>query len=365
MRIVYSAPDVSVSDAHGGSAHVKGVIDSFKHLGHDVTLIERKYDLKALRNLAYCSLWPFFYTMYLCLFKKIDVVYERGRIFGGNATIAGKIFGKKTILECIEPYVELPILTGQIKQPLTSLLRFHSRIVNYCSDVITITHESMTKGLLKDKCIIITTGANPERFKPAEDDGKTILYIGSFAPWHAVENMIKAMKVVNEKFPKATLVLVGGAGKETLDKCEQLTKELRLETNIIFFGKVSQEDVPNIINKSIICLALFDKNYLPFREFDYYYSPIKVHEYKACGKPIIASDMGTLKDLVKNNVNGLLVDESNIDEISSAIIKLLKNKKLRDKMGAINRKEVLEKYNWDYVNKQILNRLDLVHKRSL
>ena len=365
MKILYSAPDVSVSDAHGGSVHVKGVIDSFKRLGHDITLIERKSDINAFRNTAYCFLWPLFYTSYLCLFNKVDLIYERARIFGGGAILAGKLFGKKTIYEYIEPCVELPILTGEIKQPLTSLLRVHSRIVNYCSDVITITHENMTKGLPKDKCIMITTGTYPERFKPAEDDGKTILYIGSFAPWHAVENMIKAMKVVNEKYPKAKLVLVGSVGKETLDKCEQLTKELRLETNIIFSGKVSQEDVPNIISKATICLALFDKNYLPFREFDYYYSPIKVHEYKACGKPTIASDMGTLKDLVKNNENGLLVDESNIGEISSAIIKLLKNKKLRAKMGAINRQEVLEKYNWDYVNKQILNRLDLVNKRSL
>ncbi|MBS3064671.1 MAG: glycosyltransferase, partial [DPANN group archaeon] len=116
--------------------------------------------------------------------------------------------------------------------------------------------------------------------------------------------------------------------------------------------------VPSIIGTATICLALFDsKNYLPFQKFGYFYSPIKVHEYKACGKPVIASDIGNLKELVKNNVNGFLVNESDIDEISSAIIKLLKNKKLRAKMGGTNRKEVLETYNWDYVNKQILSRL--------
>ena len=356
MRILYSSPDVRISDTHGGSAHVKGAIDSFKRLGHEVIIIERRTDLKSFRNILYCFFWPFFYTICLCIFNKIDIVYERARIFGGGAIVAGKLFRKKTILECIEPYVELPILTGKIKQPLTSVLRLHSKIVNYCSDIITITHKSMTLGLPEHKCIIITTGADPERFKPAEDDGKTILYIGSFASWHACENMIKAMKIVCETIPKAKLVLVGEG--EKVNTCKQLSNELNLEHNVNFVGRISQEKVPLIIGTATICLALFDsKNYLPFRKFSYFYSPIKVHEYKACGKPVIANDSGNLKTLVKNSINGILVDEGNIDEISSAIIKLLKNKKLRIEIGDTNRKEVLEKYNWAYVNKQILSRL--------
>jgi len=356
MRILYSAPDVRVSDAHGGSAHVKGAVDSFRNLGHEVILIEKQVDLKSFRNILYCFFRPFFYTIYLCIFDKIDIVYERARIFGGGAIISGKLFGKKTILECIEPYVELPILSGAIRPPLSSMLRLHSKIVNYCSDIITITHKSMTLGLPEHKCIIITTGADPERFKPAQDDGKTILYIGSFAPWHACENMIKAMKIVCKTVPKAKLIFVGEG--EKLNDCIKLANELNLGLNVKFFGRIFQENVPSIIGTATICLALFDsKNYLPFRKFGYFYSPIKVHEYKACGKPIIASDIGNLKTLVKNGINGILVDESNINEISSAIIKLLKNKKLRAKIGETNRKEVLESYNWDYVNKQILSRL--------
>ena len=358
MRILYSAPDVRVSDAHGGSAHVKGAVDSFRNLGHEVILIEKQVDLKSFRNILYCFFRPFFYTIYLCIFDKIDIVYERARIFGGGAVISGKLFGKKTVLECIEPYVELPILTGQIKQPLASILRLHSKIVNYCSDIITITHKSMTLGLPEHKCIIITTGADPERFKPAEDNGKTILYIGSFAPWHSCENIVRAAKKVCETIPKTKFIFIGGTGTEMLNICKQLSNELNLEHNVNFVGRISQEKVPLIIGTATICLALFDsKNYLPFRKFSYFYSPIKVHEYKACGKPVIASDSGNLKTLVKNGINGILVDEGNIDEISSAIIKLLRNKKLRAKIGETNRKEVLEKYNWDYVNKQILSRL--------
>ncbi|MEK6923579.1 MAG: glycosyltransferase family 4 protein [Nanoarchaeota archaeon] len=355
MRILYSAPDVAISGGHGGSAHIKGAIESFERLKHTITLIEKKNNLSSFANVLYCFFWPLVYTTYLCLFGKIDIVYERARIFSGGAILAGKLFGKKTILEYIEPCIELPILSGQIKQPFSTILRFHSKIINKCSDVITITHTSMTLGLPEEKCLLITTGADPERFQPKEDDGKTILYIGSFAPWHACENMIKAMQLVCEKKPKAKFIFVGEG--EKLDACKKLVAELNLGQNVRFTNKIPQEQVPAIIKTATICLAVFDRNYLPFQKFDYYYSPIKVHEYKACGKPIIASNIGNLKELVKNNVNGLLVDESNINEISSAIIKLLRSKKLRDKIGSTNRKEVLETYNWGYVNTQILSRL--------
>src|SRR3989344_4116307 len=86
------------------------------------------------------------------------------------------------------------------------------------------------------------------------------------------------------------------------------------------------------------------RQYPSFKKSQFFYSSIKIHEYKACGKPVIASDFGNLKKLVKDGINGLLVNEQRPREIEQAILKLITNKNLSRKISLANRKEDLERY---------------------
>ncbi len=75
-------------------------------------------------------------------------------------------------------------------------------------------------------------------------------------------------------------------------------------------------------------------------------------EANLAGKPVIAGDSGGVRDAVRGGVNGLLVNPENAGEIKDAIIKLAKDKRLREKLGRQGRERAIKEFNWEkQVNK--------------
>ncbi len=149
--------------------------------------------------------------------------------------------------------------------------------------------------------------------------------------------------------------MVGSGG--IFDKCKKLVKDLNLDKNVIFTGNADFEDVPKYVNAADICVALFDRNYKIFKKMSYFYSPIKINEYKACGKVILASDIGNLKRYINNKINGFLVNEQDAEEIARVTLNLVKNRRLIKIIGANNLKDAGRNYTWDKINEKILKNL--------
>ncbi len=78
-------------------------------------------------------------------------------------------------------------------------------------------------------------------------------------------------------------------------------------------------------------------------------------EANLAGKPVIAGDSGGIGDAVKDGVNGLLVNPENAEEIKRAIIKLAKDKELREKMGERGRERAIKEFNWEGQVSKIYN----------
>ena len=84
---------------------------------------------------------------------------------------------------------------------------------------------------------------------------------------------------------------------------------------------------------------------------------MKINEYRASGKPVIASNFGNLTTLVSHGRHGLLVNEQNIQDVASAILKLFKNPLLCKRIGNNNLKDIQQHYAWDLINRRILREL--------
>ena len=80
-------------------------------------------------------------------------------------------------------------------------------------------------------------------------------------------------------------------------------------------------------------------------------------EANLCSKPVIAGDSGGVRDAVKNGINGLLVNSENIEEITEAVIKLAKDKNLREKLGRQGKERVIKEFNWEKQTKKIISKL--------
>ena len=388
MNILYLAPEIALPGSHGGAAHVEGTLSSLENLGHRVIVVSR-YDgnkqmfqqtgailhirvpiinENLLRNLSYLF-FTFIISFLVLIFYKIDVVYERGRMFGGMGIALGYLFQTKSIYELNEPYCEIPVLLGRWhKESLLFKIvkRWHDYIIRFAS-LITVTHESLIENGIapKGKTVVVTYGVDSKMFskkdivdvrKRYKLNGKfVVLYTGSFAPWHSCRQIVRTAG----KNKKIIFLLVGDG--DGIDECKKLAKQLNAKDSVIFVGRVPFNEIPSYVNSADACIALFDRNYPPFKRFSFFYSPMKVMEYFACGKPVIASNFGNLKKLIKNKKNGLLVREDSINEIVDAINYLARNKGMCIKMGKLNKKIAIGKYDWDLITNNILKALRKVN----
>lgn len=107
------------------------------------------------------------------------------------------------------------------------------------------------------------------------------------------------------------------------------------------------EKVLALLEQADVCVCPFPK--LKGTEHIY---PLKVFEYLAMGKPVVATNLKGISQIIKHGENGLLVEPNNPDEVTEAILRIYKDPELRSRLEQNARKSVLE-YDWDIINKKM------------
>lgn len=209
-----------------------------------------------------------------------------------------------------------------------------------------------------EKIVVVSNGANTSLFKPLDqkDCRKElnldpnifyVCFVGNLAPWQGLEYLVKAAPSILSRFPKCRFLIVGdGVMKKELLK---LSRELGVEDRFIFTGVVAYNRVPIYINASDVCTAPF----ILARNAKIGLSPLKLYEYMACGKPVVASNISGVSDALEASRGGVPVLPENPGALSEAVIKLLENPDLRSKLGSKGLSYVTENYSWYSVAKQV------------
>jgi glycosyltransferase involved in cell wall biosynthesis len=166
-----------------------------------------------------------------------------------------------------------------------------------------------------------------------------IMAVGRLVYKKGFEYLIKAMPKVIKKYPHTKLI-IGGDGDLKQDLI-RMTKELKIENNILFTGNIERDEILAFYNLADIFIApsIVD------REGNADGGPVVSYESMACGKPQIATDILGVSSIIKNGVNGYVVKQKNFVEISNAINKLLESGEIRKRMGIKNRQLILKSLN--------------------
>ena len=180
--------------------------------------------------------------------------------------------------------------------------------------------------------VVISNGVDLSKFKKVNPKkfiekyklnpiNKRILFVGRLHPEKSIDTLIEAMSIILKYYKNVHLDIVGiGHLKESLEK---LSKKLKLERNITFFGKISDEDLILAYNScDIFCLPSLAE-----------LEGMVVLEAMACGKPILIanSDNSASTYFVKNN--GFLFIPQNPKDLAQKAIKLLNDDQLRKIMA--------------------------------
>jgi len=209
-----------------------------------------------------------------------------------------------------------------------------------------------------EKITVVPNGANTFLFKPLEQDAcrkglgldpeaHYVCFVGNLAPWQGVEYLVKAAPLILSRYPDCRFLIVGdGVMKNEL---LNVSRELGIEDRFIFTGVVPYDCVPGYINASDVCAAPF----ILARNAKIGLSPLKLYEYMACGKPVVASAISGVADALEASKGGLSVPPENPEALAEAISKLLENQDLRADMGSKGLSYVTENYSWYSVAKQV------------
>ena len=138
------------------------------------------------------------------------------------------------------------------------------------------------------------------------------------------------------------LLIVGDGTQRT--ELETLVKKLNINSQVTFTGKIDNEKVPYYINKmDIVCLPSLSESF-----------GVSAVEACACGRPIIATEVGGLKEIISDNYNGFVIEQKSSEDIKLKLMKIIGNEARMMEFSQNARRLVVEKYNW-FDNAKIMN----------
>jgi glycogen(starch) synthase len=176
-------------------------------------------------------------------------------------------------------------------------------------------------------------------------DRQTILFVGRLEKQKGIEVLIEAFRAVLAQCPQATLTLIGadaGADKGDLQKKLQ---EYRLDSAVQLLGKVVREHLPQYYQQSTICVVPSE-----FESFSYV-----CVEAMACGRPVVASRSGGVPEIIADGKNGILVPPDNPHALADAMIRLLQQPTLAERIGAEARAYIEQTYARTVIARQTVN----------
>ena len=175
--------------------------------------------------------------------------------------------------------------------------------------------------------------------KPFEERSANICYAGGLDELRGGRFMVEA---VNE-LDNVQLVLAGS--------CDDVIKQVISEgRNVKYLGQLDRKEVNEMYGNAIVGLVLLQ----PLERYKVS-KPVKMYEYMAAGLPFVCSDFPLWRELVKETGAGICVPYGDLDAARRAILQLVNDKEMAQKMGIMGRKAVENKYSWNKEVQKLVN----------
>jgi alpha-1,3-mannosyltransferase len=197
----------------------------------------------------------------------------------------------------------------------------------------------MQKIANKKKIVLIGNGIDWGRLSKIKrsGNGKTLVYFGRIAKNKRIDRILHVVNGVKRKLPDVKLFLVGKDWGER-KKLEGVVVRLGIKENVAFTGEVSDKKLHAILSKSDVFILASE-----YEGFG-----ISVIEAMAAGLPVVVNNIETMKELIRNGRNGYIVNFKNHNKTARVVLKLLRNKSLREKIGESAR-YYSKKFDWSIV----------------
>lgn len=209
---------------------------------------------------------------------------------------------------------------------------------------------------------VMPMGVDTERLTDESDGSipadKTILFVGRLAEKKGLQYLIKAFPQVLSHHPEARLLVVGDGPNRA--ELEALAEHLHLTDHVRFVGGQSPEE----LRRSYLSSRLFVVPSVVARSGDTEGLPVALLEAMAAGRPVVATSVGGVPEVVVQGRTGLLVEPESPRALASAITTLLDSPDGAGRMGTVARRWVRRKFDWRQVGQRYANLLTQAARRG-
>ena len=264
--------------------------------------------------------------------KNFDIILVHPSPIGWLAYFVKKVYKKKYI--SFSHHIENPQLFSRLSEKLyMRIYSFLIKVVIRNADSIISVSKFSQKQLKEQTGLdseVVYNGIDINRFREGIDgseirrkysltDNPIILYVGRIVPYKGIHLLIESFKLVKHEIPNAKLVIVG---KHRIGHYSTELKKMS-DDSVIFTGYLSDEELNSLYATCDVyaTASLLEGFNLP------------LVEAQACGKPVVAFDIGPHPEIVKNKETGFLVPAGDVKAFANALIRLLKDKKLATEFG--------------------------------
>lgn len=221
--------------------------------------------------------------------------------------------------------------------------------------VSTALERYARQGLGIPRAVTIPNAGDPDRQTPdgpradlpPEFEGTLkVIYAGSpIYPWQGMDTVVDTMRQCQEAGDPIRFILLLNQEPAT-----DLTMP-----NTLLRVRVPHEEVQAYLRASDVGLVIY-RDY-PWSPWGFHGSPMKLFEYWACGRPVVATEVGQLAEIVAPGLNGALC-QNTADSLRATLLQLAEDRDHVLQMGRNARRQVEEEYNWDHVVHRTLELLD-------
>ena len=292
---------------------------------------------------------------------KPDVLYERYSLFAWAGRSLATDLGVPHIVEINSPLAIEQAQYRQLSLRVTAF-RLEEKILAE-ADLVVAVSSAIQKyvldlGVPPDRVVVLPNGVDTYRFclkrdgKPVRhtlglEESFVIGFAGSLKQWHGVDGLLVASACLPNSLPWKLLIVGDGPMRESLAR---QAASLGISDRVIFTGTVPYDQMPAY-------LAAMDVAVAPYPAIGhFYFSPLKLFEYMAMARPVIASTQGQIAELVTHQENGWLYPPGDIEALKDALIRLATDEDLRLRLGASARTYVATHHTWKRNGEKLLDR---------
>ncbi len=215
-----------------------------------------------------------------------------------------------------------------------------------------------TEGVNPERISVIPAGLDCDRFKPTpkvaanrfgiSGDAVKILFVGRLTPEKGIFDLLNAFAIILKNHQNVELLVAGTGTSRMQAEIAKHIKNLQIQSEVKFLGFTGYSEMVQIHNLAdIFCLPSVETHFWA-EQFGY-----SMVEAMACQKPVVSTFTGSIPEIVKDRVTGILVEQKNPTALASALEELLLDRKKREQFGINGRAWVLEAFEANKIAKRL------------